>query len=66
MAITMFQGKDYHSISWNTKATDTEVAVIHLLCIDPNYHRQGIGKKLVQEGIALAKKEQKKQFAWMH
>jgi ribosomal protein S18 acetylase RimI-like enzyme len=60
MAITMSQSKDYHSINWSFDAADDEVAVIHILCVNPDYQKQGIGRKMIQESIAIAKRERKK------
>ncbi|MDD7404248.1 MAG: GNAT family N-acetyltransferase [Butyribacter sp.] len=60
MAITMSQSDDYHYIDWGIEATDDEVAVIHILCINPDYQKQGIGKRMIRESIILAKKEMKK------
>ena len=60
MAVTKSQSKDYHCINWSIDAADDEVAVIHILCVNPDYQQQGIGKRMIQESIAIAKKEMKK------
>ncbi len=60
MAVTLFQGEDYHSINWNADAADDEVAVVHILCISPDWQKQGIGKKMVRESINIAERERKK------
>ena len=59
-AVTFFQGKDYHSVRWNVKAEDDEVAVIHILCIHPKMQGRGLAKKIVAEIIELAKTKRKK------
>ena len=60
MAVTLSQGEDYHSINWSVDAMDDEVAVVHILCVNPDFQRRGLGKKMVEESILLAKKEGKK------
>ncbi len=55
MAITKQQGDDYHKISWDINLSDNEVAVIHLLGVNPIYQNTGVGRKLVQEAIKIAK-----------
>lgn len=60
MAVTMLQGEDYHCINWCVDAADDEVAVVHILCVNPDYQRKGIGKSMICESIAIAKKEMKK------
>lgn len=60
MAVTLSQGEDYHSIEWSTALEDDEVAVVHILCVSPDYQKQGIGKRMIQESISLAEKEGKK------
>lgn len=60
MAVTMSQSDDYHCINWSVDAADDEVAVIHILCTNPDYQKQGIGKRMIRESIMLAEKEMKK------
>lgn len=60
MAITLKQDESYHQISWKIKAKDDDVAVIHILGIHPHYQNKGIGMKLVNEAIQIAKLYQKK------
>lgn len=55
MAVTMFQGEDYHAIAWSQELPDDEVTVIHILAVNPDYHGRGIGAQLVSEAISLAK-----------
>lgn len=55
VAVTFFQDEDYHSVQWNVEAKDDEVAVIHILCINPKKQRCGLAKKIVNEIIDLAK-----------
>lgn len=59
-AVTFFQNEDYHPVQWNVDAADDEVAVIHILCINPEKQRCGIAKKVVNEIIDLAKTQRMK------
>ena len=54
-AVTFFQNEDYHAVHWNVAAQDDEVAVIHILCINPQKQGCGLAKKIVNEIIDLAK-----------
>lgn len=55
VAVTLFQDEDYHPVQWNVDAKDDEVAVIHILCINPKKQGCGLAKSIVNEIIALAK-----------
>ena len=54
MAVTMYQGEDYHAIEWTRQVPDDEVAVIHILAVSPDSQGKGIGSEMVQEAIRLA------------
>lgn len=53
--INQVQPKEYDTIQWKYCAKSNEVLVIHLLCVKPSKAHQGIGKKLVQFAIDMAK-----------
>ena len=55
MALTMYQGEDYHAIEWSEQVPDDEVAVIHILAVSPDRQGTGIGSKMVRDAIELAK-----------
>lgn len=59
-AVTFFQNADYHPVQWNVDARDDEVAVIHILCINPEKQGCGLGKKIVNEIIDMAKTQRMK------
>ena len=59
-AVTMCQGKDYHGIVWKQKVKDDEVAVVHILCVNPEYQKKKIGKWVMEECISLAEREGKR------
>ena len=54
MAVTMYQGEDYHAIDWSHQVTDNEVAVIHILAVSPDSQGSGIGSEMIREAIRLA------------
>lgn len=60
MAVTMLQGEDYHPVAWAVPAADHEVAVIHLLGVQPSYQGKGIGKQMIEEAVRLAREQGKK------
>ena len=55
MAVTMYQGTDYHAIEWSRQVQDNEVAVIHILAVSPDFQCTGIGSEMIREAIRLAK-----------
>ena len=55
MAVTMYQGADYHAIEWSSQVPDNEVAVIHILAVSPGRQGTGIGSEMVQKAIDWAK-----------
>ncbi|MBO7418001.1 MAG: GNAT family N-acetyltransferase [Bacteroidaceae bacterium] len=55
MAVTMYQGEDYHAIEWSQQVADDKVAVIHILAVSPDCQGKGIGSEMVREAINLAK-----------
>ena len=54
MAVTMYQGEDYHAIEWSHQAEDDKVAVIHILAVSPDAQGKGIGSEMIREAIRLA------------
>ena len=54
MAVTMYQGEDYHAIEWSQLVEDDKVAVIHILAVSPDYQGTGIGSEMIREAIRLA------------
>ena len=54
MAVTMYQGEDYHDINWMQQVADDKVAVIHILAVSPDAQGKGIGSKMIREAIRLA------------
>ena len=54
MAVTMYQGEDYHAIDWTEQVPDNKVAVIHILAISPEHQGNGIGSEMIGEAIHLA------------
>ena len=54
MAVTMYQGEEYHAIKWSKQVADDEVAVIHILAVSPDRQGEGIGSEMIREAIRLA------------
>ena len=54
MAVTMYQGEDYHAIDWTEQVADDKVAVIHILAVSPDAQGKGIGSEMIREAIRLA------------
>ena len=54
MAITMYQGEDYHAIDWTHQVADDKVAVIHILAVSPDAQGKSIGSEMIREAIRLA------------
>lgn len=55
MAVTMYQGEDYHPIKWTQQVNDNEAAVIHILAVSPSCQGRGIGTKMIRDAICMAK-----------
>ena len=51
MAVTMYQGEDYHAINWTEQVADDQVAVIHILAVSPDAQGCGIGSEMIREAI---------------
>ena len=60
VAVTSYQGEDYHPVQWKADAKDDEVAVIHLLCVSPKKQGKGLAKAVVKEVIQMARECQMK------
>lgn len=54
MAVTMYQGEDYHAIEWAQQVPDEKVAVIHILAVSPDSQGKGIGSEMIRETIRIA------------
>ena len=54
MAVTMYQGEDYHAIEWTQQVPDDKVAVIHILAVSPDAQGKGFGSEMIREAIRLA------------
>lgn len=54
-ALTPSQGSDYHDIPWGLDLKDEQAAVVHLLCVNPNYQHQGVGRQTMELAIDLAR-----------
>ncbi len=55
MAVTMYQGEEYHAIEWSEQVPDDKVAVIHILAVHPDRQGSGVGSEMVREAIRLAR-----------
>lgn len=50
-------GEAYQEASWPTEAAESEVMIIHALGVHPIFGGKGIGAKMVEEAIRLAKED---------
>ena len=60
VAVTAYQGEDYHGTDWALPLSDDEAAVVHILCIDPKLQKQGVAKEIMRLVIELSKSMNKK------
>ena len=62
MVINHDYNESYEDVSWTwtIQARNNEISVIHILCVHPNWGKQGIGRLLVQWAIDYAKNQQQK------
>lgn len=60
VAITFFQGEEYHGIEWQTNVLDNEAMVLHLLGVVPGYRGSGTGARMLQEIFLLGKAKKMK------
>ena len=54
MAVTMYQGEDYHVIEWAKHVEDNEASVIHILAVNPDYQGTGVGAEMIRVAINLS------------
>ena len=47
-AVTPYQGDDYHDTPWSLALADDEAAVIHILCVDPDFRGSGASKETMR------------------
>ena len=60
VAVTPFQGEDYHDTLWSISLKDSEVSVVHILCVDPKLQKQGIAREIMEHIIECSRKQGKK------
>ena len=60
MALTMYQGEDYHAVAWSEALQDEEVAALHIFAVSPDYQGRGIGSRMVRAAIELAREKGKR------
>ena len=57
VAVTPFQTEEYHGVSWQAALKDEEVAVVHLLAVNPRYQKRGYAKAIMKEVMSQARRE---------
>lgn len=55
--LNSFQAEDYKKVNWKYSAADSEVMVIHTLCIPPSKAGRGYGKAMVSFAFDKAKSD---------
>lgn len=56
MILNQYQSPDYREMEWLYPADDSQVLVIHTLCIPPSKAGRGFGKQMVQYALEHARK----------
>ena len=54
------QGEDYHDAAWSLSLGDDEVSVVHLLCVAPEWQKQGLARETRGFVTELSRKPGKK------
>jgi len=54
------QAEDYHDSAWSVSLEDDEVAVVHLLCVAPEWQGKGIARDTMDWMIGLSQTMEKK------
>ena len=54
------QAEDYHGAAWAVSLEDDEVAVVHLLCVAPQWQGKGIARMTMQQILAMGREMGKK------
>lgn len=55
VAVTPYQTDDYHETDWQTELNDDEVAVVHILAVNPRFRNCGLAKSIMKDVCSLAK-----------
>lgn len=63
MSVTLDNDTDYQTITWNVSAKQKETAVLHILGVHPSYQNKGIGKRLIDKAVKIAKDNKKRHSA---
>ena len=53
------QAEDYHESAWSVSLEDDEVAVVHLLCVAPEWQGKGIACMTMQQIMVLSREMEK-------
>ena len=59
-AVTPYQTAEYHEVDWKIAVADDEVDVVHILAVDPQFHRCGMAKAMMKEIIRHARENGQK------
>ena len=54
------QAEDYHDTAWSVSLEDDQLAVVHLLCVAPEWQGKGIARKTMEQLMALSREMGKK------
>lgn len=60
VVVTNTQSEGYREMKWTIDTADDEVAVVHLLAVDPDYQGKGIATATLDEIIKMAEHMEKK------
>ena len=60
MVINHCSNEGYRGVSWQIKAREDEVSVIHILCVHPDFSGRGFAKKMLSYAFTLARENAQK------
>lgn len=60
VAVTPYQSSDYENIAWKKAVKKDEVAVVHILAVNPDYQKEGLSRQIMTDVEKIAADLRKK------